>query len=49
MQAWESLWVVRLLRAMPALLVRLVAAAAALLLFNRFTLWCVRGRKKKHW
>ena len=37
--AWESMWVVRLLRAAPVWLLSLIADFAALLFFNRITLW----------
>jgi hypothetical protein len=38
-QAWEALWVVRLLRAVPAWALSLIADFAAVLFFNRATLW----------
>lgn len=37
--AWERLWVVRLLRSVPAWLLSLIADFVALLFFNRFILW----------
>lgn len=36
---WEKTWIVRLLRAAPQPLLSMIADAAALLLFNRITLW----------
>lgn len=36
---WEALWVVRLLRAVPAWALSIIADFAALLFFNRVTLW----------
>lgn len=36
---WESIWIVRLLRAAPQPLLSIISDAAALLLFNRITLW----------
>ncbi|KAL4451296.1 hypothetical protein ABPG77_009368 [Micractinium sp. CCAP 211/92] len=38
-EAFEQLWVVRLLRVAPPLLLSLIADFAALLFFNRITLW----------
>lgn len=37
--AWEALWLVRLLRAVPTWLAPLLADVAQLLFFNRLTLW----------
>ena len=37
--AFEQLWVVRLLRAAPPLLLSVIADFAALLFFNHITLW----------
>jgi hypothetical protein len=42
--AWEALWVVRLLRAVPAWALSIIADFAALLFFNRLTLWWVGWR-----
>ena len=36
---WQSMWLVRLLRALPAWLLGLVADLTALLFFNRIVLW----------
>jgi betaine lipid synthase len=38
-QIWEGLWLVRLLRTAPSWVLAIVSDAAALLLFNRVTLW----------
>ncbi len=37
--AWEALWVVRLLRSVPAWALSIIADCTALLFFNRLTLW----------
>lgn len=38
-EAFERMWLVRLLRAAPPLLLSVIADFAALLFFNRITLW----------
>lgn len=39
----RSLWLVRLLHAAPSWLLSVIADVAALLCFNRITLWCAGG------
>jgi betaine lipid synthase len=41
--AWDASWIVRLLRMLPGWLLNLVADFAALLFFNRITLWFGAG------
>ena len=40
-EIWDGLWPVRFFLHAPAWLVRFVTSMLAILLFNRFVLWCV--------